>query len=63
MKVNNEDGEKLRNYLLRKEKEQKPIMIKIDLSLARPDNRVEYELWYSSILDLSKDQLVDLGEY
>jgi hypothetical protein len=40
-----------------------PVFIKIDLSLSRPDNRVEYELWYSSILDLSKDQLVDLGKY
>ena len=38
-------------------------MLKIDLSLTRPDNRVEYELWYSSILDMSKDQLVDLGKY
>lgn len=61
MKVNFENGLILRDYLSRKE--AKPIMLKIDLSLTRPDNRVEYELWYSSILDMSKDQLVDLGKY
>ena len=59
--MNFEDGLILREYLQRKE--AKPVMLKIDLSLARPDNRVEYELWYSSILDMSKDQLVDLGKY
>jgi len=59
--VNFEDGLILRDYL--QKKEAKPVMLKIDLSLARPDNRVEYELWYSSILDMSKDQLIDLGKY
>ena len=63
MKINFEDGLILRDYLSRKEATIKPVMLKIDLSLTRPDNRVEYELWYSSILDMSKDQLVDLGEY
>jgi hypothetical protein len=61
LKVNSQDGLLFREYLQRKE--AKPVMLKIDLSLIRPDNRVEYELWYSSILDLSKDQLVDLGKY
>jgi len=68
MKVNFENGLILKDYLSRKEANEtvnnrKPIMLKIDLSLTRPDNRVEYELWYSSILDMSKDQLVDLGKY
>ena len=60
LKINDDDGYQLRDYL---EKTKKDVFIKIDLSIARPDNRVEYELWYSSILDLSKNQLVDLGKY
>ena len=34
-----------------------PVKIKIDLSLMAPDNRVEYELWYSSILDITPSQI------
>lgn len=33
------------------------------MSLSNPDNRVEYELWYSSVFDLSTDQIRDIGEY
>ena len=43
------DGIKLVNNI------DKLIHLKIDLGLAAPDNRVEYELRYSSILDLTKD--------
>ena len=52
MKISFEDGFKLRDFL---EKEKESVFLKIDLGLTRPDNRVEYELWYSSILDLSKN--------
>mmetsp|Transcript_28897 Transcript_28897/g.27797 ORF Transcript_28897/g.27797 Transcript_28897/m.27797 type:complete len:299 (-) Transcript_28897:73-969(-) len=31
--------------------------------MAHPDNRVEYDLWFSSILDLTKEMIVDLGTY
>ena len=31
--------------------------------MSNPDNRVEYELWYSSILDLTSDSIKELGEY
>ena len=31
--------------------------------MVNPDNRVEYELWYSSILDIQRDRLYDLGAY
>jgi hypothetical protein len=31
--------------------------------IANPDNRVEYDLWYSSILDMSYEQLNDIGLY
>lgn len=29
--------------------------------MVHPDNRVEYELWFSSILDISSERLVQLG--
>lgn len=31
--------------------------------MVHPDNRVEYELWYSSILDLDQSKIYDLGLY
>jgi len=34
------------------------VYIQVDLGLVRPDNRVEYELWYASILDLPRDLLL-----
>lgn len=39
------------------------VYIKGELHIARPDNRVEYDLWYSSILDMDYSQLNDLGLY
>jgi hypothetical protein len=39
------------------------VLITCDLSLSNPDNRVEYELWYSSILDLSAKSLKEMGKY
>ena len=39
------------------------IYLKVDLGLKNPDNRVEYELWYSSILDMTKQSISQLGEY
>ena len=52
MKIFNNDGEKLKKYI---QSDSLPVFLKVDLSLNRPDNRVEYELWYSSIFDLTKD--------
>ena len=37
--------------------------LKVDLGLKNPDNRVEYELWYSSILDLNPNSIKSLGIY
>ena len=46
-----------------KEENKQPVYIQVDLGLSNPDNRVEYDLWYSSILDLNPDSLKQLGEY
>jgi hypothetical protein len=31
--------------------------------MVHPDNRVEYEFWYSSILDIDSDRLADIALY
>lgn len=43
--------------------DSKNVYLKVDLGLKNPDNRVEYELWYSSILDMSPSSISQLGEY
>ena len=35
--------------------------LKIELSIKHPDNRVEYELWFSSVFDMDRKMLADLG--
>lgn len=39
------------------------VYVKAELEIVHPDNRVEYELWYSSILDLEYSRLYDVGLY
>ena len=39
------------------------IYIKAELEMAHPDNRVEYEFWYSTILDVDYWRLYDLSVY
>lgn len=39
------------------------VYLKVDMSLANPDNRVEYDLWYSSILDLTPESIKQLNTY
>lgn len=41
----------------------KKVYLKAELEINHPDNRVEYELWYSSILDLDYMQLRELALY
>jgi len=31
------------------------VYLKIDLSISHPDNRVEWDLWYSSVLEVPKE--------
>jgi hypothetical protein len=35
----------------------------VSLQMANPDNRVEYELWYSSIVDLEYFHIYDLKTF
>ena len=40
---------------------QDTVYIKAQFEMSHPDNRVEYELWYSSILDVDGNTLAQLG--
>ncbi len=42
---------------------QQTVYVKAELEIAHPDNRVEYELWYSSSLDLNFDLVRELQAY
>jgi hypothetical protein len=48
--VSKKDGDKLKKQLTDKPDEK--VFISASLEINNPDNRVEYELWYSSFLDL-----------
>lgn len=49
MLISKKDGEKLINFMKTASKEDlKALAITAVFSLARPDNRVEYDIWYSS---------------
>ena len=41
--IRKKDGEKFKNTL----KDLSTVFLKVELDIAHPDNRVEYELWYS----------------
>mmetsp|Transcript_13590 Transcript_13590/g.21235 ORF Transcript_13590/g.21235 Transcript_13590/m.21235 type:complete len:154 (+) Transcript_13590:284-745(+) len=43
-------------------KKDEDVILKIDLALYNPDNRVEYEMWYSTILDLKVDFIKEIAE-
>ena len=47
--IREEEGEILKKHILIENAEPAPIYLEIELSTVHPDNRVEYELWYSSI--------------
>lgn len=39
------------------------VYLKVELEMAHPDNRVEYEFWYSTILDIEYWRLYDIALY
>jgi len=38
------------------------VTVKVDLGLPNPDNRVEYELWFSSVFDLSTELIKEVAD-
>jgi hypothetical protein len=64
--IRKQDGDHIKAAVKKNEvgkKDLPSVYIKGELLIERPDNRVEYELWYSSILDLDYGRLNDLGLY
>jgi hypothetical protein len=54
-------GQYIKDTLLR----DKPpsVYVSAEMLMDNPDNRVEYELWYSSILDIEYHKLMNIGIY
>lgn len=48
--IRHKAGERIKAAIL--DKDVPNVYIQAEMKISRPDNRVEYELWYSSILDL-----------
>lgn len=54
--VSKKDGQKLINWLKNAtEEELAQVMVLADFKMKAPDNRVEYDIWYSSSIDLALD--------
>eukprot|EP00349_Pseudokeronopsis_sp_Brazil_P003896 CAMPEP_0202962858 /NCGR_PEP_ID=MMETSP1396-20130829/6901_1 /ASSEMBLY_ACC=CAM_ASM_000872 /TAXON_ID= /ORGANISM="Pseudokeronopsis sp., Strain Brazil" /LENGTH=140 /DNA_ID=CAMNT_0049683673 /DNA_START=486 /DNA_END=908 /DNA_ORIENTATION=+ len=64
--ISNQDGEKLLNYYKSVEQTQDPmestINVMISFDLDKPDNRVEYDVWYTSSNDKALDFLEDFAQ-
>lgn len=56
--IRKQDADLIKKTILKKEQS---VYLKAELEMVHPDNRVEYEFWYSTILDIDFDKLVDLA--
>jgi hypothetical protein len=64
MLISKTDGKKLIDYLKRATNEEKDqIAIMAEFIMEKPDNRVEYDLWYTSSNDKGLDFIQDFSEY
>lgn len=57
--IRKKDADLIKKTLTKKDNPS--VYIKAELEMVHPDNRVEYEFWYSTILDIEFDQLVDMA--
>ena len=58
--ISQKDGEILKEAL---NKNPKEVYLQGEIEMVHPDNRVEYELWYSSVMDLDPNNIFDLGQH
>jgi hypothetical protein len=64
MLIGNSDGKKLIDYLKRaSDDEQNQIAIMAEFHMAKPDDRVEYDIWFTSSNDRALDFISDFSEY
>jgi hypothetical protein len=59
--IRKKDADMIKKTLARDDKNE--VYIKAELEMSHPDNRVEYEFWYSSILDVDFKNLLDMALY
>jgi extracellular elastinolytic metalloproteinase len=59
--IRKKEGDLIKEEAAKKDK--KTIYVKAELEMVHPDNRVEYELWYSSVLDLDYMFINDMANY
>ena len=57
--IRKKDGNIIKSFVINDP--DSSVYLKAELEMVHPDNRVEYELWYSSILDLNYYQVHDLA--
>ena len=58
--INKKDADAIKTYIA---KTNTSVYIKADQDIFHPDNRVEYELWYSTILDVEPWLTYDISLY
>ena len=58
--IKKKDSDAIKNMI---SKSNSSVYIKAELDIVHPDNRVEYELWYSSILDVEPWLMYDISLY
>jgi hypothetical protein len=64
MLISKSDGKKLLDYLKRAtDDELDQIAIMAEFVMKKPDNRVEYDIWYTSSNDKALDFIQDFSEY
>jgi len=61
--INKNAADKIKSYLSKNSTEESYIFIRSDIEIAHPDNIVEYELFYSSLIDLDYSFIEDLSIY
>lgn len=63
MLIGRSDGDKLIEFLTSQPEEVlEKIQIKAEFQMEKPDNRVEYDFWYTSSNDKALDFIRDFGE-
>lgn len=63
MLISKEDGDELADWFQSASQEElKQVQLLIIFDISRPDNRVEYDIWYTSSNDKALDFVQDFGK-
>lgn len=62
--IGKKDWETLYNHLITLEEEDRSaVVFSVSFTMAHPDNRVEYDIWYTSSDDRALDFIASMREY